>query len=256
MTRALLVAAGVLAGGIVHAEPRPAPAATAAPAQGDPDLSAAVGEHRRVVGILELRIEGMPDEVKESFQRGIEQQLDSRRYWLVGRARMKQLMLRSTRWTEGCFVGKCLTEVKAQTGADLVLLAALTGAGTSFGYVVTLVRTDTGQVVQQAADRCDVCTVSEATSKATQAAVGVVATAPELPDGGAGLGERVDHARQAASSHDRHAAHVGIALTAVGLATAAGGLALYLTQGRPSYAALTAVGGGGLAAGGLVVLAF
>ena len=50
------------------------------------------------------------------------------------------MMANSTKWTEGCVVGACLREVETQTGADLVLLAALTGAGTSFGYVVTLVR--------------------------------------------------------------------------------------------------------------------
>ena len=63
------------------------------------------------------------------------------------------------KWTEGCVVGACLSEVRAQTGAELVLLAALTGSGTSFGYVVTLVRTDTGRVLAQESDRCDVCTV-------------------------------------------------------------------------------------------------
>ena len=62
---------------------------------------------------------------------------------------MHEMMANSTKWTEGCVVGSCLHEVKTQTGAELVLLAALTGSGTSFGYVVTLVRTDTGRMLAQ-----------------------------------------------------------------------------------------------------------
>jgi hypothetical protein len=252
--RALIVAALALVseaapaapGGRVHAGAAADRAARPAPA-----------DHRRVVGILDVRVEGVADEVKEAFQRGLEQQLDTRRYWLASRARLRQRMLQSTRWTEGCFVGACLTELRAQTSAELVLLAALTGAGTSFGYVVTLVRTDTGQVLQQISDRCDVCTLTEAMSGATQAAVQLVAAAPdELPDAAGAQAAAIDQVRRAADGRGRHTRRVGIALTAIGLAAALGGIALYVAHDHPSYAALTAVGGGGLAAGGLIVLTF
>lgn len=254
MIRTLVVAAlaVALADQAAHAAPevRVAPAPDGAPRP-------APADHRRIVGILDVRVEGVADEVKETFQRALEQQVDTRRYGLASRARMRQLMLQSTRWTEGCIVGACLTEVRAQTGAELVLLAALTGAGTSFGYVVTLVRTDTGQVLQQISERCDVCTLNEAMSSATQAAVKLVAAAPaKLPDDTAAQAAAIDKVRRSLGGHDQHTRRVGLALTAVGVAVAAGGLALYVTQDRPSYAALTAVGGGTLAAGGLVVLAF
>jgi hypothetical protein len=227
-------------------------AAVAGPAAADPPPTGK--DHRRIVGILDVRVDGVADEVKESFQRQLEQQLDTRRYWLASRGRMRELMLQSTRWTEGCLVGACLREVRAQTGADLVLLAALTGAGTSFGYVVTLVRTDTGQVLQQNAGRCDVCTVNEATQSATQAAVYLVAAAPDvLPGDPAAASER---ARKALAARDQHTHQLAVVVTAVGVAALAGGLGLYLALDHPSYAALTAAGGGALAAGGLVVLTF
>src|SRR5262249_60418341 len=95
----------------------------------------------------------------------------------------REAMANSPKWTERCVVGQCLQEVRTQTRADLVLLAALTGSGTSFGYVVTLVRTDTGRVLAQEQERCDVCTVSEALSAATLATVKILNAVPErLPE--------------------------------------------------------------------------
>jgi len=41
---------------------------------------------------------------------------------------MKAAMMRATRWTDGCFVGRCLAAMRAQSGAELILLAALTGS--------------------------------------------------------------------------------------------------------------------------------
>lgn len=258
MIRALALAAVIATAAPAAADP-PArlaegPAPNHDPAHPPPPTSA---EHRRIVGVLEVRVDGVPDEAKETFQRQLEQQLDTRRYVLASRARLRQQMLQSTRWTEGCLVGKCLGEVRAQTGADLVLLAALTGAGTSFGYVVTLVRTDSGQVLQQISDRCDVCTVNEAMTSATQAAINLVSSAPlRLPDDPAVQTAAVERQRRALAAHDDHTRHMAMTVTAVGLAALAGGVALYATQGHPTYAAMTAAGGGALAAGGLFVLMF
>ena len=255
-----LVPAVLLTGGVVHAAPDNRPVAPPPDATGARIQSVAV-DRRRVVGILEVRVDGVPDEVKESFQRGLEERLDTKHYRLASRARMKQLMMTSTTWTEGCLVGKCLTEVREKAGAELVLLAALTGSGTSFGYVVTLVRTDSGRVLQQESGRCDVCTVSEAMAKATQATARLLANVPDrLPDEAAeqsaALSRAVGKVEHEFAAHDRHASRIGTAVMAVGLAAAAGGLALYLVADRPSYAAMTAVGGGALAAGGMIVLTF
>jgi len=257
VNRAALVALLLLASGVAHADNRAAPAPDSAGTRGPPGPA----DNRRIVGILEVRVDGVPEEVKERFQRGLEDQVDTKHYWLASRAHVKQRMMQSTKWTEGCIVGPCLAEVRAQTGAELVLLAALTGAGTSFGYVVTLVRTDTGRVLQQESDRCDVCTVNEAMTQATLATTGLLNNVPDkLPDEAADQTASVNLAvgriERDLAAHDRHTTHLGAALTAVGVAVAIGGLALYFTQDSPTYAAATAAAGGALAAGGVVVLSF
>jgi hypothetical protein len=265
VNRAWLVAAVLAVGGVASAGPdsRPAPGPTPAPAPDGPGVRARPGpaDNRRIVGILDIRVEGVPDAVKESFQRELEDQFDVKQYWLGSRDYMRQRLMRSTRWTEGCLVGACLAEVRAQTGAELVLLAALTGSGTSFGYVITLVRTDTGRVLQQESDRCDVCTVREAMNKATLAIVGLLNNVPDkLPDEaaeqGAILNTAVGKVQRELLARDQHTTRVGVALTAIGLVVAAGGAVLYAVDNSSRYAVPTAIGGGSLAAGGIIVLAF
>jgi hypothetical protein len=255
------IASVVFAARAASAGPDGRPVAAPAPDGPGGRARPAAADNRRIVSVLEVRVDGVPEEVKQSFQRRIDEQLDTKHYWLASRARTKQMMLRSTTWTEGCLVGPCVTEVRAQTGAELVLLAALTGAGTSFGYVVTLVRTDTGRVLQQHSERCDVCTVNEAMDKATQATIALLDNVPDkLPDEAAARAQTVelavDRVKRELTERDRHTTRIGVALTLVGLAATATGSALYLLQNQPSYALATAVGGGALAASGVVVLTF
>ena len=250
----------LLAGSVANAQPDSRPVAAPAPDGTGASSAPPVIDKRRLVGVLEVRVEGVPDEVKQSFQHSIEDQFDIKQYRLIGRALMKQKLIRSTKWTEGCVVGECLAEVRAQTGAELVLLAALTGAGTSFGYVVTLVRTDTGRVFQQVSDRCDVCTVSEAMGNATLATVGLLNNVPDkLPDEadeqGAAINVAVGKATRELAAHDQHTTRIGMVLTAVGLAALITGGVLYGLDSK-SIAAPTVAGGGALAMGGVVVLAF
>ncbi len=262
MNRACLVSVMLLAGGVATAAPgSPALALPPAPDGSGAPVQPVRADDRRIIGILEVRVDGVPDDVKESFQRGLEDRLDTRHYRLISRARMKQLMMRSMKWTEGCLIGGCLAEVRAQSGAELVLLAALTGSGTSFGYVVTLVRTDSGRVLTQASDHCEVCTVSEAMTRATESTMHLLDSVPEhLPDEaaeqGATMALAVGKVSRQLAVQDQRTTRVATALTVVGLAAAAGGLAVYLLQGQPGYAAMTAVGGGALAASGIVVLTF
>ena len=271
MNRAWLVLVVLSIGGVASA--RPAAAAPASAVHDDrpvaappPDGTGArsrpvVADKRHTVALLEVRVEGLPDEVKDELRRQLEAAIDNKRFWLPDRRYMKDRMRGSTKWTEGCVVGPCLAELHTHSGADLVLLAALTGSGTSFGSVVTLIRTDTGNVVDQEMERCDVCTVNEAVSGATLAAVKLLNNLPDkLPDVAAeqtaAMEREIGKARGALTAHDRHTARIGTALTAVGLAAAATGLALYFTQDQPTYAAITAVGGGAMAASGLIVLKF
>ena len=272
MTRAWLVTVLLLAGADRWAHAGPEGRAVAAPSSesrpvaapppdgtGEP-VRSEPADTRRIVGILEVRVDGIPDEIKESFQRGLEHGFDARRYRLDNRAQMKQALMRSTRWTEGCLIGQCLTEVRKQTGADLVLLAALTGSGTSFGYVVTLVRTDTGRVLRQDSQRCEVCTVNEAMDKATRATMALLDKLPDrLPDEAAEqdatLERAVGKVKQEAADRDRHMTRLGIALTLGGIAAAIAGGVMY-ARDQPNYAAMIMAGGSAAAVSGIVVLTF
>lgn len=233
------------------AKPAPAPPvvdqeppATPFPETNDP---------RRIVGILDVRVDGAPPEVGVQFQRDLEEEVDARRYFLATRARMHDRMTSSTKWTEGCVVGDCLREVKVQTNADIVLLASLSGSGTSYGWVVTLVGTERGKVVGQTSERCDVCTVGEALSAATRATLTLLDHVP------ANLkGEPVVVAKPIEPPppvrEDHHLA--GTVLTAAGAALAIAGAVYYFTQSHDTNGLVLAGAGGGLLVGGVVTLTF
>lgn len=274
MTRLVAAACALLvAGGVTHATPgkkrppedpkkeaTPPPAVPTPPPPPD-EPPPAPGDPRRIVAVLDVRVDGVPAEIAAQFQKSLEAQVDSKQFWLAGRARVHESMANSTKWTEGCVVGQCLAEVKVQTHADLVLLAALTGAGTSFGFVVTLVRTDTGRVVAQESKRCDVCTIDQAMSEATLATVEILMHVPDkLPDDAVDQRRAISAATepfarevQGARHHD-HA--LGAALTVTGLVAVAAGVAAYYLKSHASYGLVTAAAGGGLVAGGVVVLTF
>ena len=109
-------------------------------------VAAAIGvahadEGKRTVGILDVRVEGVAPEAKLQFGAALEQQLATSHYTLLTQPKMHEAMASSAKFTEGCVVGECLMDIRAQTHADLVLLVAFNGSGTTYGYVVTLVRT-------------------------------------------------------------------------------------------------------------------
>jgi hypothetical protein len=256
---AVAVALVLCTGGVASAQSGGRPAAAPPPDGAGATPQAAPTDKRRVVGVLEVRVDGVPDDVKESFQRGLESQLDDQHYYLRGRAQMKQFLMRSTKWTEGCLIGQCLSEVRVQTGADLVLLAAFTGSGTSFGYVVTLVRTDTGRVLQQESDRCDVCTVNEAIDKATRATRELLGRLPEtLPDESAEAAQAeaaITRAKEQLAEQRLRVSRLGLGLALVGVGVLVTGAGLYAFDAK-GYAAMTAAGGAAMAASGVVVLTF
>lgn len=215
-----------------------------------------------MVGILDVRVEGVSMDIKAKFEQQLEQQLDTNQYWLSNRAQMRERMKFSTKWTEGCLVGECLAEVRTQTRAELVLLAALSGSGTSFGYVVTLVRTDTGRVLAQKSERCDVCTINEAMTEATLATIALLNEIPnQLPDDAAlratAMKTLVSVNKRELDERRRHKKRIGMALTITGLAVGIGGAAAaYFLMDHPKWAIGVAAGGAGLATGGVVVLTF
>lgn len=260
MTRALallVVLAGTAVAGPAK-RPAPAAAAPAPAAEPAPPPLPAAGDPRKIIGILDVRIDGAPAEVGAEFLKDLDAQVDAKRYFLAPRARMHELMESSTRWTEGCVVGPCLTELRKQSRAAIVLDASITGSGTSFGWVITLVRTDSGNVLSQRAERCDVCTVDEALRNATRAAVDLLSAIPEqLPDehprsAPAVSAEPYEH--QIASLHHEHTV-VGVTLLVTGLAVAAAGAAVYF--GADHDTGLGIVGGGaGLVVGSILAFSF
>lgn len=269
MTHRLLISAAAILAALTtsaHAAPggkTPAPK----PTKSTPQLSASEpvqpppSGKRRIVGILEVRVEGVPEEIERQFQSNLEKHLDSREYWLAPQDRLRELMANSTKWTEGCVVGSCLREVKTQTGADIVLLASITGSGTSFGHVVTLMRTDTGRMLSQDASRCEICTVNEALTSATLAAVKLLTSVPaQLPDEAAEHSAALDLAtsklREEHRATVRRQRRLGIALTVAGVLAAGAGMAAYLVMDRPPEALGGAGVGAGLALGGVVALTF
>ncbi len=236
--------------------PPPAPAPAAEPPQ--PTMPGA-NDPRKIIGILDVRIDGAPPEIGAQFQKDLDAQVDPKHYFLAPRVLTHEIMANSTRWTEGCVVGPCLQELRRQTRAAIVLLASLTGSGTSFGWVITLVRTDSGNVLSQRAERCDVCTVDEALRNATRAAVDLLSAIPEtLPD---------EHPKPlpeppAEASDDRIAAlHHARKVTAVGvlvagIVAAAAGTAVYYAENHSTAGLAIAGAGAGLLVGGIVTLTF
>jgi hypothetical protein len=219
------------------------------------------GDKRRIIGILDVRVDGVPPEIERQFQSDLEKQLDSRSYWLAPQLRVREMMANSTKWTEGCVVGPCLHDIRIQTGAEIVLLASISGSGTSFGYVVTLMRTDTGRMLDQDADRCEVCTVNEVLTTATRAAAKLLTAVPDkLPDESSTAREEVAlattklEATHTASQRRRRT--LGIAMTVTGIVAASAAMSLYFVLDRPTGALAGAGIGGGLAIGGIATLTF
>ena len=257
-----LVLLGVLAG-TASAGPakKPAPPAAApapAPEPPPPPLPGA-NDPRKIIGILDVRVDGAPPEVGAQFQKDLDAQIDPKHYFLAPRARIREIMEGSTRWTEGCVVGPCLRELRSQTNAAIVLLATITGSGTSFGWVITLVRTDSGNVLSQRAERCDVCTVDEALHNATRAAVDLFSAIPEtLPDEHprpvAASISTEPYEREIASLHHDHKV-LGVTLLVAGLAAAAASAAVY--YGVDHDAGLGVAGGAaGLVVGSILAFSF
>jgi hypothetical protein len=231
----------------------------AAPAAADE--KAAAPAKKRTVGILDVRVDGVPDEAKAQFEKGLEEQLDTTTYWLSNRAQMRERLKFSTKWTEGCLVGACLVEVKTQTQAELVLLVALSGSGTSYGYIITVARTDSGKVVAQDSQRCDVCTPREVMRDATLATINLLNNVPDtLPDEAAEHKTALDKAVAAVdlrlAADQARLKKRGVVVTILGVATAAAGVAVYFLGDKPDYSWAIAGAGGGLAVGGVAMLTF
>jgi hypothetical protein len=230
-------------------EPPPTPEVTAPPA------------NKKMVAILDVRLDGMSDMAGAELQKELDSQLDTTSYWLPSRQRVKERLAFSTKWSDGCYVGDCLKEVKTQVGADLALLIAISGQGTSFGYVISLMRTDNGTLLMQDAGRCDVCVEQQVVRDVTLATIDLLNKVPDkLPDreGDRAVATELAVGKLVARINtDEHSARKkAIVITVVGLVVAAGGAALYFAADKPEYAVGVMGAGGGLTLGGIALLSF
>jgi hypothetical protein len=204
---------------------------------------------KKIVGILEVRVDGVSPTVAERFEAAIEEGLASAELWIATRTRLREMLAGST-WSEGCLFGPCLAEVRRQTEVDRVVIAYFQGRGSSYRFVVSLVDTATGRIRAQAAERCEVCTLSEALDGAVLATIGLVHEA--TPGDGAGdVAPRPRRVKKATS--DRTQARRA-ALLLVGVGALAGGAGLYFASRDRDAVGYAALGGsGGLMAAGAVM---
>jgi hypothetical protein len=170
---------------------------------------------------------------------------------------MREMLGGSTRWTEGCLLGPCMTEVRRQTQAHLVLTVFLQGLGTTYRHVITLIRTDTGAVVDQRTDVCVACAQSEAITKATSAILDMVSKAPDLdqadgPDPTKVERELVAPMRSKLANTRRRTRITGVVLLAAAVAGA--GVGMYFRSTDDDMATPALAASAGLAASGVVVL--
>ncbi len=221
-------------------------------------------DKRRIVAVLDVHTgEGVDRELSTKFQKELNAKLDSKQYWVAPNWSVRNRMANSTKWVDGCLVGACLHEIKAQTGADVVLLASLTGSGTSFASVITIVRTDNGRAFSQEVERCDVCTVNEQLTASISTAVKLLKQLPDkLPEDSAVSRAAVDAVKEPLEERvktleaGQHHKGSGLVLTVAGLVAAAAGTALYFAENHANYGLATASAGAALTLGGVVVLTF
>jgi hypothetical protein len=150
LLRALVVAMLVLAG-------------VATPARADDDL----------IGLLDVRVEGVSDAAAEVFAKQIEESLGIAGLKVASRARLREF-LAGTPWNAACLVGDCLKELETHAGVGQVIEAALVSIGPSYHYTITLFDTASGAIVRQTSRKCDVCTTDEAFADAALEVVALV----------------------------------------------------------------------------------
>jgi hypothetical protein len=216
-------------------------AASATPARADDDL----------IGLLDVRVEGVSDTAAEVFTKQIEESLGIAGLKVAPRARLREF-LAGTSWNAACLVGDCLKELETHAGVAQVIEAALVSIGPSYHYTITLLDTATGTIIRQTSRKCDVCTTDEAFADAALEVVALVTN----PDGDGGK-PVVDLPRPPppASTVKGRRATRGAAIALLGAAVVAGaGGAFLLSRDEDRLGAALAGGAGAFAVAGVTCL--
>ena len=206
-----------------------------------------------VIGLLDVRVEGVSAAAADMFSKQIEESLEMSGLKVAPRAHLHDY-LAGTPWNSACLIGACLAELRTRAAVNRVLEVALVTNGPSYHYVITLLDTATGKTIGQLARKCDVCTTEEAFAAAALAVVelvnGVGDAAPDTPnpaiDGDAPAAARVRRARTRART-------LGVVLVGAAVAVGAGSYYLY-HQDRDGYGAGAAGAAGALGVAGLTAI--
>ncbi len=216
-------------------------AASATPAHADDDL----------IGLLDVRVEGVSDAAAEVFSRQIEESLGIAGLKVAPRARLREF-LAGTPWNAACLVGDCLKELATHAGVGQVIEAALVSIGPSYHYTITLLDTATGTIIRQTSRKCDVCTTDEAFADAALEVVALVTN----PDGDGGKPKvAIPKAPPPPSTVKGRLATRRAAIALLGAAVVAGaGGAYLLSRDEDRLGAALAGGAGAFAVAGVTCL--
>ena len=151
--------------------------ATPAPARADAE---------KIVGLLDVRAEGVDPVVRDRFALAVEEGLaGSAEYTPATRARMLEMLAQSG-WSPACLIGPCLSEVREQTGAQYVVTAGVSGSGQSYRLTISLIETERGTLVSQVTETCPACTVEDVASSAMLSTIELVNGAGQVGAPGPG----------------------------------------------------------------------
>ncbi|MBK9034777.1 MAG: hypothetical protein IPL61_26525 [Myxococcales bacterium] len=219
------------------AKPRPAPADT-----------------DDVIGLLDVRVEGLSADAAEVFTRKIEDGLELSGLKVASRERLRAY-LAGTPWNTACLLGTCLAELQRGAAVATVIEVALATSGPSYHYVITLLDTRSGQPLTQVAAKCDVCTTDEAF---TEAALAVVALVNGVGDGAPiDVPVVIDPATRRARARVAHARSrtrwLGVVLLGAAAAAGAGSWYFYRDD-RDALGGATAGAAGALGVAGFTSL--
>jgi hypothetical protein len=188
-----------------------------------------------LIGLLDVRVEGVSPAAAEVFSKQIEESLGIAGLQVAPRARLREF-LAGTPWNAACLIGDCLKELKTHAGVAQVVEAALVSIGPSYHYTLTVLDTETGAIVKQTSRKCDVCTTDEAFADAALAIVELISSLDE----GAAASPAAPDTRAKGRRATRRAA-----LALVGAAIVAGAGGAYLMSRDEDRLGAAALGGAG-----------
>lgn len=158
-------------------------------------VSPAHADGEKIVGLLDVRADGVDPVVRDRFADAIEEGLaGSAEYTPATRERMLQ-MLANTAWSPACLIGPCLAEVRAQTGAQYVVTAGVTGSGQSYRLTISLIETERGTLVSQVTETCPACTVEDVASSAMLSTIELINGVSSVAVPAAGVARGRNHGR-------------------------------------------------------------